>query len=174
VPQFQVAFHSNKNPFDVLQSVTQQTFDKINSTDTRILNRRLRRVFDISELSDMSNHILKGILKDLKDFQAQFDWVHHQEQHFFPLVNCIQQLLQEISTMKMTLNDLQADYVKRIERLTVTYTSSTILHSKEQQLTHISKLIHHPQPESLYTTSPNTSRKNKSFIKGFLSFFAIH
>lgn len=170
-----MAFRSNKNPFDVLQSVTQQTFDKINATDTRILNRRLRRVFDISELSDMSNHILRGILLDLKDFKSQFNWVHQQQEHLFPLVNSIQQLLQEISTMKMTLNDLQADYVKRIERLTVTYTSSTILHSKEQQLTHISKLMHQQQPASPPTMSPNSSsRKNKSFIQGFLSFFTIH
>lgn len=173
-----MTFHSNKNPFDVLQSVTQQTFDKINATDTRILNRRLRRVFDISELSDMSNNILRGILTDLKDFKSQFDWVHQQEEHFFPLVNCIQQLLQEISTMKMTLNDLQADYVKRIERLTVTYSSSTIFHSKEQQLTHISKLMHQQQQQQQQSQSSydniHNSRKNKGFMYGFLSFFTPH
>ncbi|KAI7893548.1 uncharacterized protein EV154DRAFT_501532 [Mucor mucedo] len=78
------------DPFQSLHAVTQQTLDKINATDTRVLNRRLKRVFDMSELSDLSNSILSHISNDLKDFQDQFDWVDEKDNHFFPLVMVIE------------------------------------------------------------------------------------
>lgn len=175
--------NSNKNPFDVLHSVTQQTFDKISATDTRVLNRRLKRVFDMSELSDLSNSIISNILVDLAEFKTQFEWVndYYQEQegdqaakeYFFPLVMSIQDLLKELGTMKMTLNDLQADYVKRIERLT------TIQHISSS-----SSLYHQPSTTTLVLL-PSTKQEefqqhqeprppSKSFMQGLLSLFTLH
>jgi hypothetical protein len=153
----------NKNPFDVLHSVTQQTFEKINATDTRTLNRRLKRgVFDMSELSTLSNSILQSILVDLcsEEFKNQFEWVHDYDnlEYFFPLVIAIQALLKELGTMKMTLNDLQADYVKRIERLTtMPLITSSYDYFKKQQV---------EQPEQV--------NNNKSFMQGLLSLFTLH
>lgn len=162
--------NSNKNPFDVLNSVTQQTFDKINATDTRVLNRRLKRVFDMSELSDMSNSILNNILFDLSDFKHQFEWVHDyydttdpNTEYFFPLVYSIQKLLKEVGTMKMTLNDLQADYVKRIERLT------NLNYIPTYQLQHPSYV-----KPIIPRMMENSNHRKSSFMQGFLSLFAIH
>lgn len=149
-----------KNPFEVLQSVTQQTIDKINATDTRVLNRRLKRVFHMSELSDLSNSLLCNLLNDLSDFNSQFDWVHDhklEEPYFFPLSITIQSLLKEIGTMKMTLNDLQADYVSRIERLTII---QPMLYAYYQQ-------------RQLYRLE-NENNNKKSFMQGLLSLFTLH
>jgi hypothetical protein len=167
--------NSNKNPFDVLQSVTQQTFDKINATDTRVLNRRLRRVFDMSELSDLSNSILSSILIDLSEFNHQFEWVHDYDQdpnteYFFPLVKSIQELLKEVGTMKMTLNDLQADYVKRIERLTIP-PSYHLQHPSYVKLRHIASSSN-IEYKSLYEDNTHTM-KRKSLTQGLLSLFTI-
>lgn len=170
---------SNKNPFEVLNSVTQQTFDKISATDTRVLNRRLRRVFDMSELSDMSNSIISSILLDLSEFNHQFDWVHDYDtdpntEYFFPLARSIQKLLREVGTMKMTLNDLQADYVKRIERLTSLQSTFLIPPISSYQLQHPSYVqSKHIASKIDYTTNTNENYK-KSFMQGFLSLFAIH
>ncbi|KAI8991792.1 hypothetical protein BDF20DRAFT_909522 [Mycotypha africana] len=141
-----------KNPFDVLHSVTREMVDRISATDTRTLNKRLKRgVFNISELSELSNSILEQIVKDLEtDFRSKFGWFTDQYQlfgdacftdnadmtkissssgcinndTFFSLVNLIQFLLKDLSINKMTLNDLQADYVRRIETLTNTTSTS--------------------------------------------------
>lgn len=156
VPQFKMTVTHEKNPFEVLQSVTQQTIDKINATDTRVLNRRLKRVFDMSELSDLSNSLLNNLLVDLSDFKHQFDWVHdyHDQAYFFPLAATIQSLLKEIGTIKMTLNDLQADYVKRIERLTIIQP----MISAYNQQRHLSRL----------------ESEKKNFMQGLLSLFTLH
>ncbi|KAI8078324.1 hypothetical protein BDF21DRAFT_42605 [Thamnidium elegans] len=156
VPQFKMTVTHEKNPFEVLQSVTQQTIDKINATDTRVLNRRLKRVFDMSELSDLSNSLLNNLLIDLSDFNHQFDWVHgyHDQAYFFPLAATIQSLLKEIGTIKMTLNDLQADYVKRIERLTIIQP----MISAYKQQRHLSRL----------------ENEKKNFMQGLLSLFTLH
>lgn len=139
------------HPFQLLHAVTQQTFDKINATDTRVLNRRLKRVFDMSELSDLSNSILSNIAVDLKEFKDQFEWVEDEE-HFFPLVTSIGALLKEVCTMKMTLNDLQADYVIRIERLTIIQPMLSAYHQQR----HLSRL---------------ENENKKSFMKNLLSIF---
>lgn len=141
------------DPFQSLHAVTQQTLDKINATDTRVLNRRLKRVFDMSELSDLSNSILSHISNDLKDFQDEFDWVQNEKQdNFMPLVLIIQSLLKEVCTIKMTLNDLQADYVIRIERLTIIQPMLSAYHQQR----HLSRI---------------ENENKKSFMKNLLSIF---
>ncbi|KAG1245812.1 hypothetical protein G6F68_014909 [Rhizopus microsporus] len=42
--------------------------ERLQQTDTRALNRKLRRVFDIFDLSSMSNSIIENIL------MTEFDW----------------------------------------------------------------------------------------------------
>ncbi|KAI8079595.1 uncharacterized protein B0P05DRAFT_87498 [Gilbertella persicaria] len=139
--------------------------DKINATDTRVLNRRLRRVFDMSELSDLSNSILSTILVELSNYRTQFDWVHDTP-YFYPLVASIQQLLTEISTMRMTLNDLQADYVRRIERLTTSHTVYTSMVANYN--------IKHRIPKEFPQRIRKRSVENKaSFMQGLMSFFNV-
>jgi hypothetical protein len=172
--------NSNKNPFDVLQSVTQQTFDKISATDTRVLNRRLRRVFDMSELSDLSNSIISNILVDLSEFKTQFEWVndyYHDDptstEYFFPLVLSIQGLLKELGTMKMTLNDLQADYVKRIERIQEISSSSSLLHYHSHHQRPIT-IILPPRMNKEEQQQQQQQQPTKSFMQGLLSLFTLH
>jgi hypothetical protein len=72
----------------------------------------------MTELSDMSNNILRDILNDLQDDFRQLD-NNDTDPSFLPLSNYIQRLLIDVSQMRLTMNDLQADYVKRIENTAV-------------------------------------------------------
>ncbi|KAI8339294.1 hypothetical protein BD560DRAFT_439979 [Blakeslea trispora] len=164
------------HPFGALHLATQQTMNKINATDTRVLNRRLKRAFDMSELSDLSNSMLSKILTDLSQFKTQFDWVHQRgedmDQHailyFFPLVLMIQTLLKEISTMRMTLNDLQADYVRRIERLTNSHTHYTSMVANYNIKNRVPKAY----PKRI-TKRRNPIERKETFMQGLVSFFSV-
>ncbi|KAI7907673.1 uncharacterized protein BX663DRAFT_7505 [Cokeromyces recurvatus] len=156
------------NLFELLHTVTQQTLDKINATDTRVLNRKLRKVFDMTELSNKSNSILRGILADdLSTFRSQFNWTHHDPTltSFFSLVTCIKGLLQELGSMKMTLNDLQADYVRRIEQLTQYPHGNYCLTAMS-----LSKY----KPDTLVQVKKERRQsKNNGFIQGLVSIFTV-
>ncbi|OBZ81205.1 hypothetical protein A0J61_10744, partial [Choanephora cucurbitarum] len=168
--------HSDKqqdHPFGALHLATQQIMNKINATDTRVLNRRLKRAFDMSELSDLSNSMLTKILVDLSQFKTQFDWVHQTQDreailYFFPLVLMIQTLLKEISTMRMTLNDLQADYVRRIERLTTSHTHYTSMVANYNIRNRVPKSY----PKRIAKRRHPIERK-MTFMQGLISFFSI-
>ncbi|RCH90851.1 hypothetical protein CU097_005733 [Rhizopus azygosporus] len=144
LPKFEVA--PVKHPLDVLHSVTQQTLDKIKSTDVRLLNKRLKRIFDMTELSEMSNKMIMTLLDDLDRFHEQFDWVHtcpDINRHFFPLVELVCNMMKEMCTIKMTLNDLQADYVKRIKKASSPTTTNrhTIIIIPEEKSTWLENFI---------------------------------
>ncbi|KAG1176139.1 hypothetical protein G6F70_004239 [Rhizopus microsporus] len=145
LPKFEVA--PAKHPLDVLHSVTQQTLDKIKSTDVRLLNKRLKRIFDMTELSEMSNKMIMTLLDDLDCFHEQFDWVHtcpDINRRFFPLVELVCDMMKEMCTIKMTLNDLQADYVKRIKKASSPATTTnrhTIIILPEEKSTWLESFI---------------------------------
>ncbi|KAG1211923.1 hypothetical protein G6F68_005268 [Rhizopus microsporus] len=145
LPKFEVA--PAKHPLDVLHSVTQQTLDKIKSTDVRLLNKRLKRIFDMTELSEMSNKMIMTLLDDLDRFHEQFDWVHtcpDINRRFFPLVELVCDMMKEMCTIKMTLNDLQADYVKRIKKASSPATTTnrhTIIILPEEKSTWLESFI---------------------------------
>jgi hypothetical protein len=79
-------------------------------------------------------------------------------------VNSIQDLLKEVGTMKMTLNDLQADYVKRIESLTTVKNSYQLQHPSYVKLSSSSTKVE-------YLVKDN--HKRKSLIEGLLSLFIV-
>ncbi|KAI8989340.1 hypothetical protein BDB01DRAFT_848521 [Pilobolus umbonatus] len=176
IPQFHVSTtNANKNPYDVLQSITKQTFDRICATDTRVLNRRLRRVFDMSELSSMSNSIIKGVLVDLDGFQNQFDWVYSLDdpyiEFFFPLLISIKELLMEISNMRMTLNDLQADYVTRIERLiNIQQHEGSSIKMYQDHIRYRRELRHKREIQM----DKQSTDKKQTFIQSLMTLFTIH
>ncbi|KAI8341060.1 hypothetical protein BC941DRAFT_415769 [Chlamydoabsidia padenii] len=131
----------NNTPYHQLQTHASHVFDRLKSTDIRSLNRRLKRAFDMVELSKMSNSIIDSILADIILFHDQFLWLKNndngldgcnntvsgRQQHqnsaalllsaFFPTLTLLQNMLQEIGELRMTMNDLQLEYVKKVEEI---------------------------------------------------------
>ncbi|EIE91577.1 hypothetical protein RO3G_16288 [Rhizopus delemar RA 99-880] len=58
---------------NLLHTVTQQTLDKMNAADVRVLNKKLKRTLDMTDLSEMSNTMLSRILDDLEHFNQPFN-----------------------------------------------------------------------------------------------------
>ncbi|CAO3591445.1 unnamed protein product [Absidia cylindrospora] len=131
---------NDANPYDQLEKHASLVYDRLKSTDIRSLNRRLKRAFDIMELSSMSNSIIDNILNDILLLEGQFLWVktgndnnisdnnndisvrHHPTSAyifsaFFPTLALLQNMLTEIGELRMTMNDLQLEYVKKVEEM---------------------------------------------------------
>lgn len=107
-----------KSPFLLLQEHVTQVLDRLRGSDIRALNRRLKRAFDITELSSMSNSIIENILMDVDNLENRFLWVKttsQSEQDFFPIVDLFKTMLKELGVLKSTMNELQTEYVKKIE-----------------------------------------------------------
>lgn len=102
---------------------------RLQQTDIRALNRRLRRAFDILELSSMSNSIIENIVTDVDGLRTRFLWIEDCHQlvkqeswihdismlEFFPIIGLVQDMLKEIGQLRTTMNDLQVEYVKKVE-----------------------------------------------------------
>lgn len=102
----------------MLQEHVTQLLDRLRCSDIRALNRRLKRAFDITELSSMSNSIIENIVMDVDNLENRFLWVKttsQTEEDFFPLVVLFKSILKELGILKSTMNELQAEYVKKIE-----------------------------------------------------------
>lgn len=82
------------------------------------------------ELSSMSNSIIENIvMEDIDGLRTHFLWIeqHHdlfKEEawihdismlEFFPFLGLMQNMLKEIGTLRTTMNDLQVEYVKKVE-----------------------------------------------------------
>ncbi|KAI9021735.1 hypothetical protein CLU79DRAFT_683172, partial [Phycomyces nitens] len=52
-------------PYHLLLTVASQTFERLQGTDIRTLNRQLKRTFDMIELSTMSNTIIESVMVDV-------------------------------------------------------------------------------------------------------------
>ncbi|KAL0093383.1 hypothetical protein F4703DRAFT_1789818 [Phycomyces blakesleeanus] len=114
-----------KSPYSQLQEHVSQTLQRLIATDIRALNRNLRRTFDIFELSSMSNSIIENILTDVGALSSRFIWVQDEISYnthneslnaFFPILQLFQDLLQEMGQLRSTMNELQVEYVKKVEQ----------------------------------------------------------
>ncbi|KAI9289813.1 hypothetical protein BC943DRAFT_356756 [Umbelopsis sp. AD052] len=141
-------------PYHSLHHLGVHYFERLKATDIRALNRQLRRAFDILEISSMSNSIIDNVLADVKVLKSRFLWVEQNlannremgykvegeyapiwesdvsMEDFFPLVELTETLLSEIGQMRMTLNDLQVEYVNKVE-LIEHQAEKDILHKRE-------------------------------------------
>lgn len=116
---------TNSTPYHMLQTHIAQTLERLRATDIRALNRRLRRAFDIIELSTMSNSIIENILEDIENLRDRFTWVDQQDEEvwrhdvsmedFFPTMRAIQDILCEVGQLRITMNDLQVEYVNKVK-----------------------------------------------------------
>ncbi|KAH8552363.1 hypothetical protein BGW37DRAFT_306587 [Umbelopsis sp. PMI_123] len=143
-------------PYHSLHHLGVHYFERLKATDIRALNRQLRRAFDILELSSMSNSIIDNVLADVKVLKSRFLWVEQNianykeigdnddEEYsqlwesdvsmddFFPLVELTETLLSEIGEMRITLNDLQVEYVNKVEVIEH-QAEKDILHKRESK-----------------------------------------
>lgn len=104
---------------------TRDIVRRLDSTDMRILNRRLQRTFDIRQLSQLSNTVLENILTDVDTMDARFFWLAPDESDdeggepganpTASLVHLVQDLLRHIVQSSMTINQLQVAYVEKVE-----------------------------------------------------------
>lgn len=137
---------------------------RLQQTDIRALNRRLRRAFDILELSNMSNSIIENIDTDIEGLKTRFVWIEDksivkQENwaqdvsilEFFPIVGLVQTMLKEIGQLRATMNDLQLEYVKKVEEVDIRLGEEVLRKQKHQQ-----------QLLELQNSSKNKSQSNRN------------
>ncbi|KAI8386990.1 hypothetical protein BD560DRAFT_486544 [Blakeslea trispora] len=110
-----VSKRNEDTPFAILREYVTQVLDKLRGSDTRTLNRHLRRAFDIQELSSMSNAMIENILLEADALDARFIWLKDVTGDFFPLLELLKDMLKELGLLKSTINELQVAYVKKIE-----------------------------------------------------------
>ncbi|KAF0455972.1 hypothetical protein F8M41_001393 [Gigaspora margarita] len=65
----------NQNPYQLLFNLASHIMDRMKGTDLMALNRRLKRTFDILELTNLSNNLIESILNDVENFRERFRWV---------------------------------------------------------------------------------------------------
>ncbi|CAG8554578.1 2550_t:CDS:2 [Funneliformis mosseae] len=64
-----------QNPYQILFNIGNSIMDRLKGTDLLALNRRLKRTFDILELSSLSNNLIENILVDVENLRERFRWV---------------------------------------------------------------------------------------------------
>lgn len=65
-------------PYQLLHTLSTELLERLTRSDTRELNRRLRRTFDIQALSQMSNSVIENVLTDVSNLGERFRWVEAQ------------------------------------------------------------------------------------------------
>ncbi|KAF9990030.1 hypothetical protein BGZ75_004018 [Mortierella antarctica] len=67
-----------QSPYQLLHTLSTDLLERLARSDTRELNRRLRRTFDIQALSQMSNSVIENVLTDVNNLNERFRWVEAQ------------------------------------------------------------------------------------------------
>ncbi|KAI9250274.1 hypothetical protein BY458DRAFT_493915 [Sporodiniella umbellata] len=87
--------------------------ERLQQTETRTINRKLHRVFDIFDLSSMSNSNIESIL--MTEVGNLSKRIPSTEEELSLLIQVVQDLLKEICQLRININDLQVEYVKKVE-----------------------------------------------------------
>ncbi|KAF9583885.1 hypothetical protein BGW38_008224 [Lunasporangiospora selenospora] len=66
------------SPYQLLHTLSTDLLERLNRSDTREMNRRLKRTFDIQALSQMSNSVIENVLTDVNNLGERFRWVEAQ------------------------------------------------------------------------------------------------
>lgn len=160
------------SPFQQLYNQITNVLQRLQQTDIRTLNRRLRRAFDIFELSSMSNSIIENIITDVDGLRTRFlwiedfhsivkqePWIHDLSMlHFFPIIEIVQEMLKEICQLRTTMNDLQVEYVKKVEESDVRLEEDLLKKQQEKK--------HQQQAQS---KQDNTNSNNKVTLSSWIS-----
>ncbi|KAG0323697.1 hypothetical protein BGZ99_002574 [Dissophora globulifera] len=66
------------SPYQLLHTLSTDLIERLARSDTRELNRRLKRTFDIQALSQMSNSVIENVLTDVGNLNERFRWLEAQ------------------------------------------------------------------------------------------------
>ncbi|KAJ3214916.1 hypothetical protein HDU67_001065 [Dinochytrium kinnereticum] len=100
---------------------------RLGSADTVAMNRRLRRAFDLADLTRLSQSVISNISSDIQTLTARFPPPEPRPTPssqsnsdeagsiVFPIVTLVQGLLADIALLRSTLNDLSLAYYERVK-----------------------------------------------------------
>ncbi|KAG0265900.1 hypothetical protein BG011_003825 [Mortierella polycephala] len=71
-------YDQEQSPYQLLHTLAIDLMERLARSDTRELNRRLRRTFDIQALSQLSNSVIENVLTDVNNLNERFRWVEAQ------------------------------------------------------------------------------------------------
>lgn len=95
----------------------------------------------------MSNSIIENIVTDVDSLRTRFLWIEDCHQivkqeswihdismlEFFPIIGLVQEMLKEIGQLRTTMNDLQVEYVKKVEESDIRLEEELLRKQQEQQ-----------------------------------------
>lgn len=148
---------------------------RLQQTDIRALNRRLRRAFDILELSSMSNSIIENIVTDVDGLRTRFLWIEDCHQlvkqeswihdismlEFFPIIGLVQEMLKEIGQLRTTMNDLQVEYVKKVEESDTRLEEEVLKKQQEKQQRMMNNSINNHKKTTLSSWISNVFQRKQ-------------
>ncbi|KAG2194232.1 hypothetical protein INT47_005700 [Mucor saturninus] len=105
-------------PYVSLHEHVLHVLERLRGSDILALNRRLKRAFDIIELSSMSNSVIENILMEIDTLETRFLWIRKEDVQwlgFFPWVDLVKDMLKELGVLRSTMNELQVEYVKKVQ-----------------------------------------------------------
>ncbi|KAJ3103611.1 hypothetical protein HDU96_009207 [Phlyctochytrium bullatum] len=115
-----------------LHTIALSIHSRLGTADTVKMNRRLRRAFDLAELTKLSQSVITNISSDIQTLTSRFpppqprttgktDPTAPQPNDsddagsiVFPIVTLVQGLLADIAILRSTLNDLTLAYYERL------------------------------------------------------------
>ncbi|KAL7314050.1 hypothetical protein PS15m_007708 [Mucor circinelloides] len=184
------------SPFKQLYSQVFNVLQRLQQTDIRALNRRLRRAFDILELSSMSNSIIENIVTDVDGFRTRFlwiedaslvkqeTWIHDVSMlEFFPILGLVQDMLKEIGQLRTTMNDLQVEYVKKVEESDIRLEEEVLRKQQQQKQQQQKQITHEEQSKTssaltwlsnVFQRSPTPTPKEKKTVQPMASHGSLH
>lgn len=95
----------------------------------------------------MSNSIIENIVTDVDGLRTRFLWIEDCHQlvkqeswihdismlEFFPIIGLVQDMLKEIGQLRTTMNDLQVEYVKKVEESDTRLEEEVLRKQQEKQ-----------------------------------------
>ncbi|KAJ3105192.1 hypothetical protein HDU97_008346 [Phlyctochytrium planicorne] len=103
---------------------------RLGAADTVSMNRRLRRAFDLAELTRLSQSVISNISSDIQTLTSRFPPPTPRNANtdpeadaagsiVYPIVALVQGLLADIAILRSTLNDLSLAYYERLSQKAV-------------------------------------------------------
>lgn len=112
-----------------LTSLVSNYFVRLQRSSTITLNRRLRKVFEICDLTRLSNAVLDNTIQDLDCLPQRFEEGNKSLQL---LVRCIQSVLIEMAQLRKMVNSITESYVQKLEEFSQAEASKLL--SEEQRV----------------------------------------
>lgn len=148
----------------------------------------------------MSNSIIENIVTDVDSFRTRFlwiedaslvkqeTWIHDVSMlEFFPIIGLVQEMLKEIGQLRTTMNDLQVEYVKKVEE-SDTRLEEEVLRKQQQQQKQLQQQQNPKHKDQSKTSSaltwlsnvfqrspaPTTSTKDRKIVQPMASQGSLH